>query len=149
MIDSNTAYVLDTSAWLALIEDEEGTDRVQSIIEAVSSGSVDQWAIDADEISQFRMTIGQEARSLDLKVLKDVHELAEPSFVCCFREAAFLYAFARSYHSTGKIVFLEHLQKMLGRSMFFKVKEDQRSKMLFKTHFQWPIAARPEIIDII
>jgi len=40
MIDSNTAYVLDTSAWFALIEDEEGTDRVQSIIETVSSGSV-------------------------------------------------------------------------------------------------------------
>lgn len=40
MSASDTAYVLDTSAWLALIEDEDGTDRVQNILERVSSGSV-------------------------------------------------------------------------------------------------------------
>lgn len=40
MSASDTAYALDTSAWLALIEDEDGTDRVQNILERVSSGSV-------------------------------------------------------------------------------------------------------------
>jgi len=31
-------YVLDTSAWLALIEDEEGADLVQQILEKAKSG---------------------------------------------------------------------------------------------------------------
>ncbi len=34
-------YVLDTSAWLALIEDEEGADLVQQILEKAKSGEVD------------------------------------------------------------------------------------------------------------
>ena len=37
---SDIAYVLDTSAWLALIEDEEGADRVQDILERLSSGNI-------------------------------------------------------------------------------------------------------------
>jgi len=34
-------YVLDSSAWLALIEDEEGADFVQQILEKAKSGEVD------------------------------------------------------------------------------------------------------------
>ena len=34
-------YVLDSSAWLALIEDEEGADFVQLILEKAKSGEVD------------------------------------------------------------------------------------------------------------
>lgn len=34
-------YVLDTSAWLTLIEDEEGADIVQQILEKAKSGEVD------------------------------------------------------------------------------------------------------------
>jgi len=40
MSEDNVAYVLDTSAWLALIEDEEGADRVQDILESTGSASV-------------------------------------------------------------------------------------------------------------
>ena len=37
---SDTVYVIDTSAWLALIEDEEGADLVQNVLERAGSGTV-------------------------------------------------------------------------------------------------------------
>jgi uncharacterized protein with PIN domain len=37
---NDTVYVLDTSAWLALIEDEEGADVVQNVLERAGSGNV-------------------------------------------------------------------------------------------------------------
>lgn len=40
MNESTTTYVLDTSAWLTLIEDEEGADVVQSVLESTSTGNV-------------------------------------------------------------------------------------------------------------
>ena len=36
---SDTVYVIDTSAWLALIEDEEGADLVQNVLEGAGSGN--------------------------------------------------------------------------------------------------------------
>ena len=41
MNENNTTYVLDTSAWLTLIEDEAGADVVQSILESANSGNVE------------------------------------------------------------------------------------------------------------
>ena len=41
MSENIQTYVLDTSAWLALIEDEEGADLVQQILEKAKSGDVD------------------------------------------------------------------------------------------------------------
>ena len=38
MSESLTVYVLDTSAWLTLIEDEPGADTVQSLLEAAQAG---------------------------------------------------------------------------------------------------------------
>ena len=38
--DIDTAYVLDTSALLTLIEDEPGADVVQDVLESASSGDV-------------------------------------------------------------------------------------------------------------
>ena len=40
MNENATIYVLDTSAWLTLIEDEEGADVVQNVLESTSSGNV-------------------------------------------------------------------------------------------------------------
>jgi len=40
MSENVQIYVLDTSAWLALIEDEEGADIVQQILEKAKSGEV-------------------------------------------------------------------------------------------------------------
>ena len=41
-MNKNTeAYVLDTSAWLTLIEDENGADAVQQILENAVKGEVD------------------------------------------------------------------------------------------------------------
>ncbi len=41
MNENKTAYVFDTSAWLTLIEDEAGTDVVESILEKANAGSVE------------------------------------------------------------------------------------------------------------
>jgi len=41
MNENNTTYVLDTSAWLTLIEDEAGADVVQGILESANSGNVE------------------------------------------------------------------------------------------------------------
>ena len=41
MNENSTIYVLDTSAWLTLIEDEAGADLVQSILESANSGNVE------------------------------------------------------------------------------------------------------------
>ena len=38
---NNSIYVLDTSAWLTLIEDEVGADVVQDILERATTGSVE------------------------------------------------------------------------------------------------------------
>jgi hypothetical protein len=40
MNDNLEAYVLDTSAWLTLIEDENGADVVQNILEKSREGGV-------------------------------------------------------------------------------------------------------------
>jgi len=40
MNESTTAYVLDTSAWLTLIEDEPGSDIVQNLIEEAQTGQI-------------------------------------------------------------------------------------------------------------
>jgi len=40
MNENETTYVLDTSAWLALIEDEPGADVVQNVLERAASGNV-------------------------------------------------------------------------------------------------------------
>lgn len=37
MNESLTVYVLDTSAWLTLIEDESGADTVQELLEAAQA----------------------------------------------------------------------------------------------------------------
>ena len=39
MSESLTVYVLDTSAWLTLIEDESGADTVQTLLEAAQAGA--------------------------------------------------------------------------------------------------------------
>jgi predicted nucleic acid-binding protein len=41
MTETKIRYVLDTSAWLALIEDEAGADVVQTVLESSRSGDVD------------------------------------------------------------------------------------------------------------
>ena len=38
MSESLTLYVLDTSAWLTLIEDESGADTIQQLLEAAQAG---------------------------------------------------------------------------------------------------------------
>jgi predicted nucleic acid-binding protein len=40
MNENETSYVIDTSAWLALIEDEPGAEIVQDVIERTASGNV-------------------------------------------------------------------------------------------------------------
>jgi len=40
MSEATPAYVLDTSAWLTLIEDEAGSDAVQQILEQTQAGEV-------------------------------------------------------------------------------------------------------------
>ena len=44
MSESLTVYVLDTSAWLTLIEDEPGADTVQSSLEAAQPIGVNDHA---------------------------------------------------------------------------------------------------------
>lgn len=41
MNENRTIYVFDTSAWLALIEDEAGADVVESLLESANAGSVE------------------------------------------------------------------------------------------------------------
>lgn len=41
MNEGKINYVFDTSAWLALIEDEAGADVVQTVLERTKSGEVD------------------------------------------------------------------------------------------------------------
>jgi predicted nucleic acid-binding protein len=41
MNEAKITYVFDTSAWLALIEDEAGADVVQTVLESTRSGEVD------------------------------------------------------------------------------------------------------------
>jgi uncharacterized protein with PIN domain len=41
MNEGKMTYVFDTSAWLALIEDEAGADVVQTVLESTRSGEVD------------------------------------------------------------------------------------------------------------
>ncbi len=40
MSESLPLYVLDTSAWLTLIEDESGADTIQQLLEAAQAGEV-------------------------------------------------------------------------------------------------------------
>ena len=41
MNEGKITYVFDTSAWLALIEDEAGADVVQTLLESTRSGEID------------------------------------------------------------------------------------------------------------
>jgi len=45
MNENNTTYVLDTSAWLTLIEDEAGADVVQNILESANAAKPQFWVL--------------------------------------------------------------------------------------------------------
>ncbi len=55
--EDETVYVFDTSAWLALIEDEPGAEMVQDVLEGTASGKIEVFVSFMSYIEVFYITL--------------------------------------------------------------------------------------------